>query len=912
MLRYVFLYLLLFNTLHAATDLTCATYPQANGVKTWACPDIVDDNSLNASLEAVNIETGEYTCAYSYAGQGTATVCHYSSTDYKANLDAKLKYVQDDIIRAVRDTANINPFNNNYNIVGDIDFIPEREQEEAIEELNDHVDANISTLSTFYNKVIAANNYLFNLLDITPEIRDADQKSYDELVKPYVSGTLQRDEETFSRFITGMVTLDPKVVKGYDENTGKLIIADAWDTNVHIDIFDLFKRFAGIENNNTNAVNTDKFNVNNWIGIFQQKIWGFYYNLQRRMDIGYDIITTQLLFIMMAFFAIVTAARGSARYITNRENGQSSGEVKINEANIMRTLGILATVFVFYISVPSVISSTNKVTSDTDIPHEMAGNSSLIKGFIRYTMEKGSYFGTMMADLGTDAFLQYVIQKQGLNNGLKERNNLVRSLQTMVYYYPALEIANECRRLTGLSDDRLTSGNANISIDPEHAKTSVFLADNGITELSSGLCKSMIDRTANTIYNIELDIQDLNDMINKDIPIRIQATSALVKNHILLQKELGWMNIVAVPYTYFMMKNQELFFESSLDIKGIEAKTKKFIRTTGLRDSEGTLASTTWVRDITQTRLNVSKADKDGEQNSKEYTRLAVYNFLPGFTSIRNEVLQRIQSLYSDILRLERIEGKTSTRTTDFQEFLEKLIDKAQKYYSDTRHIYGQKKLYEMIKEGTNDPIRLHQAFMVISYVVAMSIWKSGFIIIFLSSIAMIIGLKVVLYVINILIHFFISPFIVVWAFATSPEGGMSKIKTYMRDTLIYMLYPSIIVIGVFVFIFSYELFYSIYGFITSVLIEGQLDAVSNAILATNGAKPTQAEMSFLSVYALRDITEILIDLLSVYVAFMTINKFPELVLKMMGLGDSAVIMLPQANEAIQSKGGGNVSPLSK
>jgi len=29
-------------------------------------------------------------------------------------------------------------------------------------------------------------------------------------------------------------------------------------------------------------------------------------------------------------------------------------------------------------------------------------------------------------------------------------------------------------------------------------------------------------------------------------------------------------------------------------------------------------------------------------------------------------------------------------------------------------------------------------------------------------------------------------------------------------------------------------------------------------------------------------------------------------------VGDSAVIMLPQASEAIQSKGGGNVSPLSR
>lgn len=239
------------------------------------------------------------------------------------------------------------------------------------------------------------------------------------------------------------------------------------------------------------------------------------------------------------------------------------------------------------------------------------------------------------------------------------------------------------------------------------------------------------------------------------------------------------------------------------------------------------------------------------------------------------------------------------------------MVDQARKFYTDSENLYDDEKLKKMIK--FDDPVSLHKAFMVISYLVAMSIWKSGFIIIFLSAIAMIVGLKVVLYVINVMIHFFISPFIVLWAFATSPDGGMSKIKNYLRDTLIYMLYPTIIVIGVFVFIFSYELFYSIYGFITSVLVEGQLKAVELGIAAAHpGHDLKKAEMSFLSVYALRDITEILIDLLSVYVAFMTINKFPELVLKMMGMGDSAVIMMPQANEALQNKGGGSVNPLSR
>ena len=251
------------------------------------------------------------------------------------------------------------------------------------------------------------------------------------------------------------------------------------------------------------------------------------------------------------------------------------------------------------------------------------------------------------------------------------------------------------------------------------------------------------------------------------------------------------------------------------------------------------------------------------------------------------------------------------------------LTETASNYYSQVKELYTIDSLQTDLKSaagtgpGTGDPIKLHKLFVKISYFVAMAIWKSGFILVFLSAIAMIIGFKIVLYMINVMVHFFISPFIVMWVFATSPDGGAAKIKNYLRDTLIYMMYPTIIVIGVFMFIFAYELFYSIYGFITSMLIEGQTRAVELGIIAGDDNKTSttdisKREMASLAIFALRDITEILIDLLSVYVAILTINKFPELVLKMMGVNDSAVLMLPQANEAMQSKGGGNVNPLSR
>jgi len=119
-----------------------------------------------------------------------------------------------------------------------------------------------------------------------------------------------------------------------------------------------------------------------------------------------------------------------------------------------------------------------------------------------------------------------------------------------------------------------------------------------------------------------------------------------------------------------------------------------------------------------------------------------------------------------------------------FAEFLSSMTKTAQGYYGNIENLFDLPKMEKQGANGkVNNPIMLHQLFFQISYLVAMGIWKSGFVLVFLSAIAMIIGLKIVLYVVNVMVHFFISPFIVIWAFATSPDGGAAKIKNYLRDT---------------------------------------------------------------------------------------------------------------------------------
>jgi hypothetical protein len=306
---------------------------------------------------------------------------------------------------------------------------------------------------------------------------------------------------------------------------------------------------------------------------------------------------------MMAFFAMSATARGGARYITNRESGMSSGEVKINEASIMKTLGILATVFVFFISVPTIYTSNYPVaTEKTDLNnHEMRTNGSLGKMLIRYAVKQGTFFGSMMADLGTDAFLEYIVKKQGVYTGLFEKHDLINSIKEMVYYYPALEIANECttQQMSPLHKILNGSNSSKTEKNPEYIPSnSTFLQQTGTTRINPDLCSKMARMVYVAPEALSNKINIALDKIDNVGLIRVKATENIVKNHIGLQEDIGWMNILSVPYTYFMMKYQGLFFEETLDFKSLEKSARDYVDTLGLRDGEDAMAHANWYANI--------------------------------------------------------------------------------------------------------------------------------------------------------------------------------------------------------------------------------------------------------------------------------------------------------------------------
>jgi len=883
-------------------NLTCKSIVQQTSRESpWKCPEI--DSSLEMQLSDINYNTGLYTCLYRYKDtEKMAVSCIYRSKYYEENI----KSVLSKSIEKVKSYTKLD-FNKDFNFLK----ISITSNSQLLDSLQKLVNENIVSLKEFFDKAYKDKNS--DMATIDKNLNEIDSLVKRHLIEPYTtnSSSIPKDSN-FATFVIGLATLDPSVIKGYDPNTNKLIVTNDWKVNaseiikaddkldkeasstiglIGKKIWDFF--FGGnIEKEKAlrNYADTDKYNISTWIDIFEMKLWGWWYKFNEYFDVGYDVLSTQLLFLTMAFFAIGASVRGGVRYISNRDGGNSSGEIKMSEDSIVKTLGVLAIVGFFFISIPS-------AEKDPNTGREMKKNLTLAKQFIRFSLKEGSYYATMFADLGTASFLEYVTKKQGLFTGEEIRNKFASDVSQIAYYYPSYKITKECLSYYNIKLDDLLSSMDKQSLTINKNYNSSFMSSNNINSYSYNLCKKSAKLNiiipkdiAYSAFETDARIKNIDDTMSKSINL-------LVRNHILLEDRMGWFNVASVPFTYFMMKNNDMFITNPIDIEEIEEKVERYSNNMGMKSGS----------DIKDKDFGafvdsaIDKGDKFFALGANFITKYAMYNVLPGFSSIRNSINNYLDNTYRDLLLEKNEEEKISKKSINTLQIVIRILSN-----------YGKKmiplKLISSINRTLiNHPVFAHTLFVVLSYMIAIGVWKMGFSIIFISSIITLIGVKIVMFTISVIKHFTISLFVVVWAFARD-NNGILKATRYAIETIVLAIYPSIIVLGVFIFIFSYELFYTLYGFITNILLEGEMKVVSlNAVANIS----VDSFLSYFTLYTLRDFTEIMIDVFSFFVAISTIYKFPENVLKMFGLDDTIAHNLNKQTEEISQRGERNVNPLS-
>jgi hypothetical protein len=902
MKKYIIL-LLMITSLHAETTLTCQPQPQSNDINAlWTCPVISDKTKAN--LSDIDLVSGTYICTYYYKSTGRmATSCQHTSSTY---LSETKKYFKN-IDKKAREFTKID-FDTDANI------LTGTTAPDSITTLQTLTNDVIAKLNNFYTEAIENKDDGISAVDT--EIAHMQKTIYNHLKKPYVSNEegLVKNGNTFSRFLTGMATLDPDVVKGYDEASGELLITNDWKSRAseisaeEQGLIDKLKSYLpwtdddpmlGIGNimkdksNESNTLDTDIYNVASWIDIFSMKIWGYYYNFNRNLDIGFDKLSMSILFMFLIFFGAGLALKGGTSFALGRGKGGNRKDFVLSEKGTMKILSIMGIFVIFFISIPSNISSNNIVTDSTDIRNEMKTNMSLYKTYIRYVAKEGSYYGDMFSDLGTSAFLDYVIKKQGLYTGNEIRSLFNSDVRQMAYYYPSLQLARECENYYGLPFNKFVStpDMTQYSVQPNY--TSAFLTGNNINSIDFKLCANMHKNLIMIPNQIATSAATtLAKMENVD-KVRAKATKYLIQNHVLLQDRLGWINIASVPYTYFMMKNQDLFFESGLDYDAIDEKTKQYISNVGLKDGGdiemNNLGFFDWMDTGTgKIRDNGAKASA---YVASSFTKFAYYNFLPGFSSIK-------RSIYEQIKAQDRaLNDDDADKALKNNKMLSKYMSKIKSNFA---------LLPSLVKN-----IGKEAFIQWVSYVSAMVVWKEAFNAIIIALIGVMVTARALMLIYFLFINLATAPFMMLWAFKGGSNVGMHQIKNYARNTLLLAFSPVLISISVGLFIFIQGAFEALTAFITSGLVEQQMHMVSLAITGTNKLEQ-EAFLSYLSLYAVKDIVEIVLMVLSVIIAYQLLFKLEPYVKKQLGINDGSVSEEDNTVENITKQGDKNVNPLSK
>jgi len=715
---------------------------------------------------------------------------------------------------------------------------------------------------------------------------------------------IPKKDYNFAKFVVGLLSLDPNVVKGYEDSTGKLMIQNNWllgSTSVsaidstwtdrtvggvsaaaEASYYDHVKQFWDdgakervMKANVASSLGSGRGGsagftemVSSYVDIFEMKLWGWYYNMQKYFDIGYDLLSMMLLYSVFAWLVITSGTKGLIQFALRKKDDASSS-MKITEDQWKSTLISLLVVSVFW------ISPNSKSTSTIDTP------LSMMKGIIRESLAFGSYTATMFADLGLYSFIEFIVKKQQIFDISEIKSSFDASIKAdLTVFYPAFETVLACREYYMMTDKDFLNSMDEISqlrvggvLFPQRSS---FAKNNNLNAISYNLCKKAYTISYSLAKTITQKTVETNILLKGKDDLMKKAVSVMIENNIRMEERLGWINIISVPITYFMMKNNDMFLSKGNTIEEIQREIEK-------QESSMNIRSVLDAKDgenfSQKFRILYGKLS-NGLQSmaatvSAFVVSLSMYQALPGFSSIQGSIADYANKVYGDLLEIHMTEIVGSGDITPAS-LISNLIGSVPgvgfvKVVS--KWILG--------KDGGIKEAYLWRTLILLgSFLLAISIWKMTLVTFFLNSLAILTLVKVLMYFLLVIVHIFSSVMMIVWAFGDTVK---EKMITFAQNTAIIIIMPTLIVVGAYLSIFVYEMISVLYTFILGMNFTN-IDATIS-LMGQSHSDVDQFSAYFQS-NVIRHFGEMIMDLFAIIVTMIVLFTFPKTVLKRLGLDD--------------------------
>lgn len=335
----------------------------------------------------------------------------------------------------------------------------------------------------------------------------------------------ETDSMTFSRFLTGMATLDPSIIDFSATNsTGILQIKNSnvfYGTNISTTRQETFLSFFGVEDATTNSEIVSSVDSLNKANL------GYFSNLFSNMSNIYVYLQNLLFAFVSAFFIVILGSKKLQAYLA-KEN---------DNTNYLSKLYIpLIAVMLFYIP----------------IPQENNMQSSLMQTVIRNFMATSTKIADKAAVIGANTYLQKLYASVGANTMQGEAT--IYALRDSAKAQKEL-YANVMQQCKSRFPDAMTFQVKDAELDQQ----SIYNFNKVQEGITAKACRSTERRwlIASKTYDQQSKYADqiAQSFGNNALQSKLNSINTFLNNR---QNELGWINAAFIPSAAILIEMMPL------------------------------------------------------------------------------------------------------------------------------------------------------------------------------------------------------------------------------------------------------------------------------------------------------------------------------------------------------------------
>jgi len=792
----------------------------------------------------------------------------------------------------------------------------------------DEIKPTISQQIEYWDTVTSGNtggNEIYNLFDGEFRPSDVDkiadgsafltknknQSLYDFSIRDFAkkigvwtddTSSFKRNSVTLSEFVSNLITLNSEYVTGVAANgdiiinpkiASQLAVLNNTD-NQKSDIRKVFESVWAWLPLTTSQKTKDALKLNfesiSGVDYFDKKLFGLYYNF---MNVAWSNIFHYAGTLFLLFLSLYLGGNLALKY------GLHALEPKDTRGNFefpikTRLVSVSMTLLLTFIPFPSGSNGTQTASGTASY-----NETTIAKNLISYMGNMGTIIADFSAGNVMTVYMEYLL-KASNNNSIKDTIALNSELKKLlkeqklrtnffqtacVDEYPyAYKGYSTFQELIGLSED--SEWNDIPSSWIENDSRPFFGSSNDSARaVSLNLCaqieKEIVvnNKTMKILQNsISSSIGALDAYLSS---YKTTSGNLFVMTQLTAVKDIGWYAIASLPILHVYLKNTGLInIGEDMPHTGI-GRTKI---------SEATL---------NQTTINIGgdEKNKDVLSEAKEVSTSEgiLSSINDGLIYLVSKQVYFMMPAFAEVFKAskEMAYGAISLVSVLPAGKLANIASNVAKYVTQLR---------DTTKENGKGAVYTGILVTIIGFIIAVMIYNLMIKVIFAGVVALLIVVKILFYIIDVFVYYFVSPFVVGWQMTIN--NNTDKLHKYISNGFVLLVIkPSLIVFSTMMFIIGIELMNSFYFMMFDIVYSSieLADTIIGGVFKENSFGLT----GFLIMANLKGIGEIFVDIVGLILAYKLIMDGDKMILDKFGYRDDTESSVSaQVSEKIQTVAG--------